>query len=84
MDSIPYDIAVNPNTNNIYLANFESKSIFVLNGDTDNLTSVQSFYVYPNEAGKIRCGGIERPVNVSIRLDNQTACEAFTEFRFQV
>ena len=36
----PWDVAVNPNTNQIYVANFNSNNVTVIDGATNNTTTM--------------------------------------------
>jgi YVTN family beta-propeller protein len=82
VDSIPYDIAINPNTNTVYLANYESKTISSINGITDNRTTAVLFNIFPANAGKIECNKINQNLSTYIKLAVGIKCNILAEKGF--
>jgi YVTN family beta-propeller protein len=76
VDSIPYDVAVNPKTNMIYFANYDSKTVSTINGTTNAKVSALTFHVYPPSAGHIECNENKIPENRFVRIQVGSECRA--------
>ena len=81
-DSVPLDIAVNPKTGMVYVANHDSKSISTINGNTDKLVSGITFHINPPEAGYIECNGKTMLKDTYIHLYYGTLCKAIANTGF--
>ena len=79
VDSIPYDIAINPSTNMIYLANYESETISLIDGDTDNRTTSLLFRIFPSNAGRIVCNNEIQSPDTDIKMAVDTKCNIIAE-----
>ena len=80
VDSVPFDIAVNPSTNITYLANYESKTISIINGSTRTTAAV--FHLDPSDAGKIICNGKDIIQNVYTKIAVGIECTLIANYGF--
>jgi YVTN family beta-propeller protein len=80
----PTDIAVNPKTNKIYVANYASRTVSIIHGELDKLLSKVSFNINPPNSGHIICGNQEITTNIYNRIEFSTHCNAENNdgFRF--
>lgn len=76
IDGISYDVAVNPYTNRVYLAHFETKTLSTVDGAANKLVSALTFRIDPPNAGRIECNGNEMPENSYQRIAVGTKCRA--------
>ena len=82
VDSIPYDIAINTNTNIIYLANYDSETVSLIDSDTtERITSV-SLTVTPPNAGRIKCNNTTQDLNTPKKMIVGTKCNLIAEHGF--
>jgi DNA-binding beta-propeller fold protein YncE len=78
IDSIPFDISLNPTTNLLYTANYDAKSLSIINTTINKEVSGVIFKVYPHNSGKIICNKTEMPLNKFIRVDADAKCVALS------
>ena len=80
----PLDIAVNPKTNKIYVANYGSHTVSIIDGELDKLLSKVSFNVNPPNSGRIICGKQEITTNIYNTFEFNMHCNADNNdgFRF--
>jgi YVTN family beta-propeller protein len=81
IDSVVYDIAYNPQTRIIYLANHDAKTVSTVNAASKKPAVIATFYMNPSNTtdttvDRISCEGKPDPVDLGIpvRLDNGTKC----------
>jgi hypothetical protein len=73
----PRGLDINPNTNMVYVANWLSGTISVIDGTKNKLTTVSRFNVSPPNAGLIECNGNKISSNYSrYNIDTPLECEA--------
>jgi YVTN family beta-propeller protein len=74
----PTSLAINPQTNMIYVANYDSSTISVTDGNTNKVIAGVTFNVNPSDSGYIQCNHANSPspLNQYIYLYSGSQCSA--------
>jgi YVTN family beta-propeller protein len=78
------DIAIDYNTNTIYVANYISNGVSVIDGVTNKVVARTKFDIKPSDSGNIICGnGLNPPLNQSFYVSSDTECTAIPNKGFE-
>jgi YVTN family beta-propeller protein len=75
--NVPYDVAINERTNTVYVANYDSEAVSIIDGTTDELTLGITFKINPPGSGYIDCNThrVSTDIHIKFPVDAKVTCD---------